>query len=313
MKHSFPLVSVVLPVFNGERFLRGAIESVLTQTCRDWELLIVDDGSTDRSPAICDEFAARDVRITVFHQPNGGVNAARAKGIDNARGEFLTFLDADDALMPVALDFMARLFQSDTDLVAHGESDSKLNKEAYAKALWGKGVGPELWGKMFRTALFKQTDYTLERRMAMGEDLLLNSIYTLQIESAILFSKEVYSMNHNNEASVTRTFKHNWEYEKYYFSKVEDRFLSKCRGWDSYEEIRLLVNKSWLNAMKYVMLDGNHINYKDAEFKEISNYFKTRKQDLGPSEKLLFIVKNSCVYRFFLSLYLKTIQRCFVR
>lgn len=297
MKHSFPLVSVVLPVFNGERFLRGAIESVLTQTCRDWELLIVDDGSTDRSPAICDEFAARDVRITVFHQPNGGVNAARAKGIDNARGEFLTFLDADDALMPVALDFMARLFQSDTDLVAHGESDSKLNKEAYAKDLWGKGVGPELWGKMFRTALFKQTNYTLERRMAMGEDLLLNSMYALKIESAILFSKEVYSVNRNNEASVTRTFKHNWEYEKYYFSKVEKLFLNKCRGWDSYEDIRLLVNKSWLNAMKYVMMDGNRINYKDAEFKAVHDYFNDRRTDLGPSEKMIFSVKNAFFYR----------------
>lgn len=313
MKYSFPLVSVVLPVFNGERFLRGAIESVLAQTCRDWELLIVDDGSTDRSPAICDEYAEKDARIRVFHQPNGGVNAARAKGIDNARGEFLIFLDADDALMPDAIAYMARLFQSDTDLVAHGNSDVKLNKEAYAKALWGKGTGPELWGKMFRTTLLKQTDYTLERRMTMGEDLLLNSMYTLMIESAILFSKEVYSVNHNNEASVTRTFKHNWEYEKYYFSKVEDRFLSKCRGWDSYEEIRLLVNKSWLNAMKYVMLDGNRINYKDAEFKEISNYFKTKKQVLGPSERLLFIVKISCVYRCFLNFYLNHIQRYSVR
>lgn len=292
-----PSVSVILPVFNGEKYLSSAIGSVLNQSFSDWELLIVDDGSTDSSASISDEYSAKDNRIRVFHQPNGGVNSARAKGIENACGEFLIFLDADDALKPDAIEYMTTLFEDGIDMVAHGETSDALSKEDYLKALWGKGTGPELWGKMYRTTLFRRLSYALEKRMVMGEDLMLNSMYALMIGSAFLFSKEVYCVNRNNETSVTRTFKHNWEYEKYYFNKVEELFLSKCRNWDSFEEIQLLVNKSWLNAMKYVMLDGNRINYKDPEFKAVQEYFSDKKKILGPSEKLIFRIKDSYWYR----------------
>jgi glycosyltransferase involved in cell wall biosynthesis len=304
MVSSKPLVSIILPVYNGEKFLRGAVESVLAQSCQDWELLLVDDGSNDGSSAICDEYADQDERIKVFHQPNGGVNSARAKGIENTKGGFLAFLDADDAMMPDAIDYMIGLMQDGIDLAARGRTDTTIDKEAYLKALWKGQTGPELWGKMFRTSLFRQTEYKLERRMAMGEDLLLNSIYALNIRSAHLFTKDVYSVNRGNEASVTRTFKHNWEYEKYYFSKVEELFLSRCTGLASYDRIKLLVGKSWLNAMKYVMLDGGSINYGDPEFKAVKAYFKERKEELGPSERMLLSVRNSALYRLLLKSFL---------
>ena len=297
-------ISVILPVYNGERFLRGAVESVLAQTLPEWELLIVDDGSKDASGAICDELAARDARIRAFHQPNGGVNAARAIGIDHARGEFLTFLDADDALFPHALAFMMSLFDEGVDLVANGRDDTILSKDAYVKRLWSQGTGPALWGKMFRASLFKQFDYALDRRMAMGEDLLLNSIYALYIDSARLFTRPVYEVNHDNETSVTKTFKHNWEYEKYFFEEVDRRFLSHCTYWENREDIRLLVNKSWLNAMKYVMLDGGSIDYKDPAFLAVRDYFKDHNASLGPSEKLIFKVRNPRLYRLILNTYL---------
>ena len=112
-------------------------------------------------------------------------------------------------------------------------------------------------------------------------------------------------MNYENEASVTKTFKHNWEYEKYYFSKVDELFLRKCTELASYDQIKLLVGKSWLNAMKYVMLDGGKIDYDDTEFKAVQDYFKDKSQALGPSEKLIFSVKNSFLYRTVLKVFLK--------
>ena len=304
MKETMTRVSIILPVYNGERFLAAAIDSVIAQSIPDWELLVVDDGSTDSSASICDDYAARDTRIKVFHQPNGGVNLARAKGVDHATGAYLAFLDADDQFVPDALEYLLDNCTPETDLLlSEGRPDAIIGKEAYLADLWTGKVGPALWGKLFRTSVYKQIDYTIDRRLAMGEDLLLNSMYALEMKNARILPRCVYAVNHENEASVTKTFKHNWEYEKYYFSKVEELFLSKCTGLDSYDQIKLLVNKSWLNAMKYVMLDGGSIDYNDPEFKAVRDYFKDKKQELGPSEELIFRIRDSRLYRFVLKTY----------
>ena len=93
-------VSVVIPVHNGERYLSQAIESVLAQTHRDLELLIVDDGSTDGSRAVAERFARRDARVRVLAQPNRGVAGAGNRGLEEARCEWVARLDADDVFLP---------------------------------------------------------------------------------------------------------------------------------------------------------------------------------------------------------------------
>jgi len=90
------IVSVIIPVFNVEKYLSRCIDSVLAQTYKDWELLLVDDGSTDDSGRICDEYAQIDSRIRVFHKENGGVGSARNLGIDEAIGDWISFVDSDD-------------------------------------------------------------------------------------------------------------------------------------------------------------------------------------------------------------------------
>lgn len=90
------LITVIMPVYNAERYLARAIESVLAQTYKKFELILIDDGSTDNSPAICDRYARTDNRICVCHIPNGGVSAARNKGLELAKGKYIQFIDADD-------------------------------------------------------------------------------------------------------------------------------------------------------------------------------------------------------------------------
>jgi len=90
------LISVVLPVYNAERFLRQCLDSIINQTLRNIEIICVDDGSTDGSLAILREYAARDARVIIVTQENKGAGAARNKGIEVARGEYLSFLDSDD-------------------------------------------------------------------------------------------------------------------------------------------------------------------------------------------------------------------------
>lgn len=93
---SMPKISVIVPVYNVEPYLRKCIDSILNQSFTDFELILVDDGSTDRSGAICDEYVQMDARVRVFHTPNQGVSAARNWGLDQALGEWITFVDSDD-------------------------------------------------------------------------------------------------------------------------------------------------------------------------------------------------------------------------
>lgn len=102
------MISVIVPVYNVEPYLRECIDSILAQTYTDFELILVDDGSPDKCGEICDEYAAKDSRIRVIHQENGGLSAARNAGLDIAQGEYVTFVDSDDFVAP---NYLAVLYQ----------------------------------------------------------------------------------------------------------------------------------------------------------------------------------------------------------
>ena len=101
------MISVIIPVYNVEKYLAECVNSVLAQTYTDWEIILVDDGATDSSGAICDEYAAKDPRILVIHRENGGLSAARNTGLKAARGEYVYFLDSDDYIEPHSLEQLA--------------------------------------------------------------------------------------------------------------------------------------------------------------------------------------------------------------
>lgn len=109
-------LSIIVPVYNTEKYLKNCIESVLKQTFSDWELILVDDGSTDSSGSICDQYAQADNRIKVIHKPNGGLSAARNTGIDHSRGKYITFLDSDDDIAIDTYDKNIQLLLADQEL-----------------------------------------------------------------------------------------------------------------------------------------------------------------------------------------------------
>ena len=115
-KTALPFFSIIIPVYNVAPYLRECLDSVLAQTYLNWECLCVDDGSTDESGAILDEYAQKDFRFRVFHKPNGGVSAARNLALDNAKGEWIGFLDGDDVWTTKWLEVIAKEIDADAQI-----------------------------------------------------------------------------------------------------------------------------------------------------------------------------------------------------
>ena len=113
-----PKISVIVPVYKAEHYLARCVDTLLAQTFDDFEVILVDDGSPDNSGAICDEYALKDKRVRVIHQPNAGVSMARQKGLDNARGEYVIHADPDDWVEPDMLkELYAKAKEEDADMV----------------------------------------------------------------------------------------------------------------------------------------------------------------------------------------------------
>ncbi len=110
MAEKSPKISIIVPVYNAEKTLNKCMDSIISQSFTDWELLLVDDGSTDGSGVLCDEYAAKDSRIRVFHKANGGVSSARNLGLDNVTGEWVVFCDSDDYW--IGKDSLGKLYES---------------------------------------------------------------------------------------------------------------------------------------------------------------------------------------------------------
>ena len=176
-------VSVIVPVHNGERFLRACLDSILHQTYQDLEILLVDDGSTDASGAICDEYAAQEERVTAVHQKNGGLSAARNAGLERAQGTYLCFVDSDDFLNSRMLETLCRdLQEQDADVAVVGfrmfEREEELapaelavpvqcmtGREAIRSTLVSDELGDFAWNKLYKRELFRDIRYPLGRMM----------------------------------------------------------------------------------------------------------------------------------------------------
>lgn len=153
MRSDIPEVTLIMPVYNVERYLREAVDSVIAQTFKNWELILVDDGSPDGCPRICDEYSRLDSRIRVIHKPNGGQGAARNDAIKVARGKYIGFVDSDDSIEP---DMYAKLHraitESGADMAMCGYFLDFRGKSKVKKPLPEAGIydGPTLMSEGYR-------------------------------------------------------------------------------------------------------------------------------------------------------------------
>lgn len=193
-----PRISIIIPVYNAASCLDKCVTSIRSQTFENYELLLVDDGSTDGSGVLCDKYAATDDRIKVFHQVNGGVSSARNLGIDKARGEWVTFVDSDDWL---ETDFLESLISYDDTLMVvgglkrFGDREDEIIPDATTvynvlqdiNVLWAatikKFIFWYVWGKFYKLDLLKEHNIRFLKGMKYSEDNCFVMEYMSHIDS----------------------------------------------------------------------------------------------------------------------------------
>ncbi len=215
--------SVLIPVYNVEPFVGECLDSILTQGYENLELLVVDDGSTDKSGILCNEYAARDARVHVFHKPNGGLMSARRYAIERARGDYILFVDSDDSLLPRAFETLDRAVrESGADCVIYG-----ARSDAPGGVLHAVNPGPlcgqvlrdrrqvtgivlsdstynALWRKCVRRNCFDGRDFSPWFHISRGEDLLQSTEILENAESFLFLEDELYLYRYNS-SSITHS------------------------------------------------------------------------------------------------------------
>ena len=197
-------VSVVIPVYNKVEYVERCLRSVLAQEMEGFEVIAVDDGSTDGSGAVCDRLAAEDARLRVIHTPNGGVTAARRRGVEAARGRYITFADADDAMLPGGLRSLCEAMEREQadEVVAtyrnqHGQHvDSGLRGVVSTRFMINQLLGSKarfcvLWGVIFRRGLLDGC-LTAPRQIRAGEDILMQVMCLVKRPKVVFIPDCVY-------------------------------------------------------------------------------------------------------------------------
>ncbi len=199
-------ISVIIPVYNVEKYLPKCLDSVISQTYKQLEIIIVDDGSTDNSGIICDEYALRDNRIIVFHQVNGGLSAARNTGLDIAKGEYVMFVDSDDYVEPTFCEKPLRIaIREQVDIVSFGYFQigkqstivNKTNKPRIVRSSEAIKISITLddvihgyvWNKLYNRNLFDEIRFPIGRTFEdQGVNYLLyNSANFIYISDVVLY------------------------------------------------------------------------------------------------------------------------------
>lgn len=172
-----PLISVIVPAYNAEKWIQSCCESVFSQTYPNWELILVDDGSKDATFAISREMAAGKGNVTLIHTENGGVCQARNLGMAAAKGEYITFLDADDGLLPNGLEILYCLIrETNADMAAANVNEEELleampekvcwhGNEALIHALRDHPAGYAVWGKLYRREFLRDVQFAQGRKV----------------------------------------------------------------------------------------------------------------------------------------------------
>lgn len=309
------MISVILPIYNSEKYLKKCIDSIKNQTYKDLEIILVNDGSTDNSPKICDEYAKIDKRIKVIHQKNGGQATARNAGLDASKGEYIAFVDSDDYIEKDMYELLLSMIEeshSDIAICGHKEvfeDESISSVEIFEKemldteALWQEIFGNlnnAVWNKLFKKELIGELRFPVG--MIHGEDLIFNLNYLLNCKSGIKNNTAKYYYVQRT-GSVTN-------------SGFSEKKLTEIATKDlAFEIVKKHHPQQIYNAQKYCFrarmnvlraifrsgLEDKYINEVNDFIKYVNSSFNDVKNSISAKEKIEFILLNKCHFIYKIS------------
>lgn len=276
-----PKISVIVPIYNSEKYLNKCIDSVLNQTFTDFELLLIDDGSTDRSGEICDKYEEEDCRIKVFHKKNGGVASARQLGVDNMAGEYSIQFDSDDWVEPDMLERMySKALAERSDIVV---CDIKLDRSFGRSLIIKQGPIPSdnvgaikdivlnhmgsLCNKLMKSTCYTTPNkISFEPEMNIYEDLIMNCKILSSTRRVSYLPLALYHyVSYNNSYSLSKS---NYQYpSRVRLTEILDTLLNRiefsdCREFLEMQEANCALVSGALSKYCFLSKYKHILNYE---------------------------------------------------
>lgn len=300
----FGKISCIMPVYNCEKYLEDMVDSVISQSYPNFELILVDDGSKDRSGSICDEYAERDKRIRVFHKDNGGVSSARNYGLEFACGDYCIFLDSDDLMSPYMLELLVTdIVQSNSDVAICGYAQCQENDKSALISRPSKNydlvtvpkehiydtIMMPLWNKLIRKDIIGFLRF--EEGISYGEDLLFSALLLLKCKDISIRKDVLYLyIKHSNSLSWQKGNRQFWIgyikskellYEKLVASDVSAPIVQKA-----YNGLCIAI----LALYRFAVHDRDEALYRESERKYRDKIFSFIKvANIGLVKKLEYL------------------------
>lgn len=289
-----PLVSIIVPVFNVEKYLKECLDSILNQTYENIEVILVDDGSSDSSGKICDEYLKKDSRIKVFHKTNGGLSDARNYGVENSNGEYIIFVDSDDYLSKYTLEFSIKeIKEQNAEILVFAMKREKKEKEIleYKKNIFNREEGI--------IELFKGNLY---RFSACGKIYKSNIVKKYQFPKGKIHEDQATTYKYFLEANKIVYI----DYIGYIYYRRENSILTKkynIKRLDSFEHWNNIILA--LKRENFKIREQVYLRYAYWILDNL-NYILNSQNKEKAKLKYLFLIKSKIkIYRFQLLRYNK--------
>lgn len=301
------LVSIIVPIYKVEEYLDECVESIINQTYSNIEIILVDDGSPDRCPQLCDEWAKKDNRIKVIHKENGGVSSARNAGITLAKGEWVWFVDSDDTAQINALEELSEYFNAADLIVFNAKIDKLYTKDEkfFDSYYFRYQFGFEPWNKLYKKSIIVDNDLRFDTEENVGEDLLFNITYYQYADKYKFSTSKYYNYRVREDSAMQSNNEKRLEQQLRLYSKIYDIYKNKL---DERILVQLFImhlisginqcGKQNIVGKNIEMIEDNVIKYnfsKHAFKKAISNFLDCENASiLGRIRNTLILILIMC-------------------
>lgn len=324
------LVSVIVPVYNVEQYLERCVESIRNQTLKEIEIILVDDGSPDECPRLCDEYAELDERIKVIHKKNGGLSSARNAGIQNSRGKYIGFIDSDDYIESNMYEKLYEAAESNNvDMVMADcwkvtnqkkilktceirsglYNNEDLEKEIYPKLIMRNSIefGPILsvWNCLYKREILQENKLFFDEEILWSEDCIFSALCVYSISSFLYLKGEPLYNYMYNPQSISNTYKEkSWDV----YRKMNEKLRNKFEGVQGYD----FVNQLDFHMIYFACNSMQQLRFSDYKFWKKYKIRKSILLDLKKSNVKIDLHKINVNWKFKINLWLIKYKMAFL-